>query len=186
MREPGVVGTKVGVSSVWVLAVFLKRCLEEHTIEKYLNLYLIISTILFKIHLPSQVGYTQGDKENPTYQEVCTGTTGHTEAMLVKYDPDVVSFERLVHLAMDRLGENKYFKNQVGNDVGTQYRHGVYYHTDQQKEVATKIVMAHEGCVTEVLPAVKFWEAEEYHQQYLLKGGQSARKEDKSVIRCYG
>jgi peptide-methionine (S)-S-oxide reductase len=133
-----------------------------------------------------KVGYTQGDKENPTYQEVCSGTTGHTETTLVKYDSGEVSFERLVHLAMERLGENKYFKNQVGNDVGTQYRHGIYYHTDEQKEIAEKIVKSYEGCVTEVAPAVKFWEAEEYHQQYLLKGGQTARKNAKETIRCYG
>lgn len=103
------------------------------------------------------------------------------------YDPSVVSYERLVHLAMDRLGENKYLLNQVGNDKGTQYRHGVYYHTPEQKKVATKIVESFgEDCVTECKPAVKFWIAEEYHQQYLLKGGQSARKGDESTIRCYG
>jgi len=88
---------------------------------------------------------------------------------------------------MDRLGENKYLLNQVGNDKGTQYRHGVYYHTPEQREIAERIVSSYgEDCVTEVKPAAKFWFAEEYHQQYLLKGGQSARKGDDSVIRCYG
>ncbi|CAB9519973.1 Peptide methionine sulfoxide reductase MsrA [Seminavis robusta] len=135
----------------------------------------------------SAVGYTQGDKENPTYNEVCSGTTGHTEAVLVKYDPDVVSYDRLVHLAMDRLGENKYLLNQVGNDKGSQYRHGIYYHSDEQKEIAEQIIQSYgEGCKTECLPASKWWPAEDYHQQYLLKGGQSAKKSDKSVIRCYG
>lgn len=62
------------------------------------------------------VGYTQGEKDNPSYDEVSSGTTGHTEALLVTFDPSVVTFERLVDLAMERLGENKYLLNQVGND----------------------------------------------------------------------
>jgi peptide-methionine (S)-S-oxide reductase len=72
-------------------------------------------------------------------------------------------------------------------DRGTQYRHGVYYHNDKQKELAESIVESFGGdCVTEVLPAVDFFDAEDHHQQYLLKGGQSARKGDTSYIRCYG
>jgi len=135
----------------------------------------------------TKVGYTQGELENPTYEQVCSGSTGHTEAIQVVFDPSVVSYEKLVHQAMDRLGENKYLLNQVGNDQGTQYRHGVYYHDDSQKEIATKIVSSFgEDCVTECKPASKFYDAEEYHQQYLLKGGQSAKKNDSSVIRCYG
>lgn len=70
---------------------------------------------------------------------------------------------------------------------GTQYRHGIYYHTDKQKTIAQKIVDSYgEDCVTEVLPAATWWDAEPYHQQYLLKGGQSAKKGDDSAIRCYG
>jgi peptide-methionine (S)-S-oxide reductase len=85
------------------------------------------------------------------------------------------------------LGENKYLLNQVGNDKGTQYRHGVYYHNAEQKQAAQEIVGAFgQDCVTECLAAKKFWVAESYHQQYLLKGGQSARKGENSVIRCYG
>ena len=133
------------------------------------------------------VGYTQGQKENPSYKEVCSGSTGHTEAIAVTYDPDVVSYRQLVQVAMDRLGEDKYLLNQVGNDRGTQYRHGVYFHTSYQELIANEVVGHYgEDCMTEVLPAVKFWIAEDYHQQYLLKGGQSARKGDGSVIRCYG
>jgi peptide-methionine (S)-S-oxide reductase len=64
----------------------------------------------------TKLGYTQGSVVYPSYEEVCSGTTGHTEAIQVIYDPSVVSYERLVHLAMDRLGENKYLLNQVGND----------------------------------------------------------------------
>lgn len=133
------------------------------------------------------VGYTQGDVEHPSYEQVCTGTTGHTEAVAVTYDPEAVSLEKLIHSAMDRLGENKYLLNQVGNDKGTQYRHGVYYHTAAQREVMEKVMAQYgEDCVTECKPATEWYPAEDYHQQYLLKGGQSARKGDPSVIRCYG
>ena len=133
------------------------------------------------------VGYTQGTVANPTYKQVCSGTTGHTEAILVIYDPEKASYETLVDVAMDRLGENKYLLNQVGNDKGTQYRHGIYYHTPAQKEVAEKVVASFGAdCLTECKPADVFYFAEDYHQQYLLKGGQSARKGDTNIIRCYG
>lgn len=133
------------------------------------------------------VGYTQGHVDRPTYQQVCTGNTGHTEAVLVVYDPTRASYETLVDVAMDRLGENRYLPNQVGNDKGTQYRHGVYYHTPAQKDIAEKVIASFGAdCVTECKPATEFFFAEDYHQQYLLKGGQSARKGDTSVIRCYG
>jgi Peptide methionine sulfoxide reductase len=82
-----------------------------------------------------------------------------------------------------------FFSFNVGRRInrGTQYRHGVYYHNDAQKKVAEKVIKAYgEDCVTECLPAAKFYVAEEYHQQYLLKGGQSARKGEDSTIRCYG
>ncbi|CAJ1943247.1 unnamed protein product [Cylindrotheca closterium] len=135
----------------------------------------------------TKVGYTQGQSEYPTYKEVCSGSTGHTESVMVLYDSEVVSYARLVELMMDRLGENKFLKNQVGNDRGTQYRHGIYYHNDDQKSVATSAIESFgEDCVTEVLPAKVFYDAEDYHQQYLLKGGQSAKKGDTSFIRCYG
>lgn len=111
------------------------------------------------------VGYTQGDVENPTYEQVCSGTTKHTEAIVVIYDPQVAPYERLVDVAMDRLGENKYLLNQVGNDKGTQYRHGVYYHTAAQKAIAEKVVASFGAdCVTECMPAKVFYRAEDYHQ----------------------
>lgn len=135
----------------------------------------------------TKVGYTQGQKEEPAYKEVCSGTTGHTEAIMVTFDPRVTSYSQLVTVAMDRLGESKYLLNQVGNDRGTQYRHGIYYHNDKQKEIAQEIIASFGSDVkTEVLPAKVFWDAEEYHMQYLLKGGQSARKGATETIRCYG
>ena len=133
------------------------------------------------------VGYTQGHVPRPTYEQVCRGTTGHTEAVAITYDPNVVSYAQLVHRAMDRLGENKYLLNQVDNDQGTQYRHGVYYHTPAQKAVAEAVLATYGAdCVTECRPATEWYAAEDYHQQYLLKGGQSARKGDGTAIRCYG
>jgi peptide-methionine (S)-S-oxide reductase len=166
-----------GVESTYQVATFALGCFWGGELE-FMRQEGVVGT---------KVGYTQGKKEDPTYKEVCSGTTGHTEAIMVTYDPRIVSYRDLVTIAMDRLGENKYLLNQVGNDRGTQYRHGVYYHDDKQKEIAMEVV-AHfgEDCKTEVLPAKRFWDAEDYHQQYLLKGGQSARKGDKTTIRCYG
>ena len=135
----------------------------------------------------TKVGYTQGEKENPAYKEVCSGTTGHTEAIQIVFDPSVVLYEKLVHIAMDRLDDNKYLLNQVGNDRGTQYRHGIYYHTSEQREVAQKILDTFgDHCKTELEQATVFYDAEDYHQQYLLKGGQSAKKLCDTLIRCYG
>ena len=143
--------------------------------------------------IATKVGYTQGEKLNPTYKEVCSGTTGHTEAIQIIFDPSIVSYERILKLGMERLGDSKYLLNQVGNDRGTQYRHGIYYHSDEQLEIAEKIlgtieprVSDGESCKTELKEASTFYNAEDYHQQYLLKGGQSAKKGATDVIRCYG
>jgi peptide-methionine (S)-S-oxide reductase len=134
----------------------------------------------------TSVGYTQGFVENPSYEQTCSGTTGHTEAILVYYDPKIVSYRTLCDIALQRLGSSKYLLNQVGNDRGTQYRHGIYYHTTEQKNIAESCLQLDPKCVTECKGATKFYRAEDYHQQYLYKGGQSARKNDSSTIRCYG
>ena len=138
------------------------------------------------------VGYTQGTAESPTYQEVCSGTTGHTEAVQVVFDPSEVSYERLCRLLVERLGDNIYLLNQVGNDKGTQYRHGIYPHSPAQAETAKAVLAevpehATLGEVqTEVADAATFYRAEDYHLQYLQKGGQSAKKSAEETIRCYG
>lgn len=140
--------------------------------------------------ISTHVGYTQGHKEDPTYEEVCSGTTGHTEAIRVIYDPSDVSFSALVQLGLDRLGGDVYKLNQVGNDRGTQYRHGIYYHNDEQRRVAEEVLKGYGSGGREVMTEVKkakvFYMAEDYHQQYLLKGGQSAKKGASETIRCYG
>ena len=116
------------------------------------------------------VGYTQGTRNEPTYEEVCSGSTGHTEAVQVKFDPEVVSYERLCKLLVERLEDNIYLLNQVGNDRGTQYRHGFYPESDEQEAVAKKILEAvgdHKSLgpvQSEVVKAKKFWMAEDYHR----------------------
>lgn len=134
----------------------------------------------------SHVGYTQGQKDDPTYQEVCSGSTGHTEAIQIIFDPSKVSYEELVKIGLERLGESRSLINQAGNDKGTQYRHGIYYHNFEQMLLAKSAIGSYPGCVTECCEAMKFFKAEDYHQQYLLKGGQSAKKNADEIILCYG
>lgn len=141
----------------------------------------------------TRVGYTQGEKEDPTYQQVCSGSTGHSEAVAVDFDPKKVSYEQLVNVFWERLGESALTLNQVGNDTGTQYRSGIYWMNERQKEVAENLKEdAHrrlgKETVVEVMSGVDipFWLAEEYHQQYLEKGGQNAEKDATEPIRCYG
>eukprot|EP00277_Geminigera_cryophila_P001474 CAMPEP_0179413146 /NCGR_PEP_ID=MMETSP0799-20121207/4919_1 /TAXON_ID=46947 /ORGANISM="Geminigera cryophila, Strain CCMP2564" /LENGTH=314 /DNA_ID=CAMNT_0021185551 /DNA_START=459 /DNA_END=1403 /DNA_ORIENTATION=+ len=140
--------------------------------------------------ITTKVGYTQGQKDDPSYEEVCAGTTGHTECVQIMFDPQQVSFARLCDLFWERLGDSRFLPNQVGNDRGTQYRHGIYYHTPEQKATAEASMKAleKEGATiaTEILEAEKFWNAEDYHMQYLQKGGQDGRKTATETIRCYG
>ncbi len=143
------------------------------------------STCCFEIHI-LQFSIIPVNSQR-TYEQVCSGTTGHTETLQVVYNPAVVSYQRLCELAMERLGDSAFLLNQVGSDQGTQYRHGIYYHSEEQREVAQKVLLRFgESCATELKPAAKFWDAEDYHQQYLLKGGQSAKKGATELIRCYG
>jgi len=139
--------------------------------------------------LGTAVGYTQGQQEDPTYQEVCSGATGHTEAVRVKYDPKVVDYAELLDVFFGRVNPTQL--NRQGNDVGTQYRSGIYFHNALQ-ELAAKAALEKaqdkydDKIVVECLPADQFWMAEEYHQQYLEKGGQDASKGAEETIRCYG
>merc|ERR1712113_1051887 len=104
-----------------------------------------------------------------SYENVCSGKTNHTEAIQVLFDPTIVSYESLLKVGMGHIGDSKYLLNQVGNDRGTQYRHGIYYHNDEQKEIAMDLIHSFgEDCVTECLPTTQFYAAEEYHQKYLF------------------
>src|SRR3712207_6552021 len=122
------------------------------------------------------VGYAGGQTPNPTYEEVCSARTGHTEAVLVVYDPAVTSYETLLRLFWE--GHDPTQGMRQGNDVGTQYRSAVYWTTDAQRVAAEASRAAyaerlaeagHGEITTEMAPAGEFFYAEDYHQQYLVK-----------------
>lgn len=137
-------------------------------------------------------GYVQGREEKPTYKEVSARKTGHTEAVQLIFDPGVVSYADLLDIFWDRLGHDATRANGVGNDRGPQYRAGVYALSDKQLAAAKASLTKRQGrfakpIATEVeAQRGVFWPAEEYHQQYLKKGGQSAKKKETETIRCYG
>ncbi|KHN05803.1 Peptide methionine sulfoxide reductase [Glycine soja] len=142
----------------------------------------------------TEVGYTQGHTPDPNYKLVCTGTTNHVEVVRVQFDPKVCPYNDLLALFWSRHDPTSI--NRQGNDVGAQYRSGIYYYNDTQARLGqeskdAKQLELKEKIVTEILPAKRFYKAEEYHQQYLEKGGgqgnkQSAEKGCTDPIRCYG
>ena len=122
------------------------------------------------------VGYAAGYTPNPTYREVCTGMTGHNEVVLVVFDPKKVSYETLLKTFWESHDPTQGMRQ--GNDVGTQYRSGIYYYNDAQREAAERSREAYqaqlrnagyERITTEIMPAGEFYYAEDYHQQYLAK-----------------
>ncbi len=121
--------------------------------------------------LSVQSGYMGGTLENPTYQDICTGTTGHAEVTQVRFDPAVLPLEHLFEWFW-RLHDPTTL-NRQGNDVGTQYRSAIFYHTDEQRSAAeASMKKAGESgsfsdpIVTEITPAATFYSAENYHQEY--------------------
>jgi peptide-methionine (S)-S-oxide reductase len=122
------------------------------------------------------VGYAAGHTPNPTYREVCTGMTGHTEVVLVVFDSNVVSYDQLLKTFWENHDPTQGMRQ--GNDVGTQYRSGIYYFDEAQKRAAEasrdlfqkQLSGAGYGAITtEIAPAPEFYYAEDYHQQYLAK-----------------
>jgi len=120
------------------------------------------------------VGYCGGSLESPTYQDVCSGTTGHAEVVEVDFDPEEVSFESLVELFWKCHDPTTL--NRQGPDVGTQYRSAIFFHSPEQQQAAEASKAAAKErisrpIVTEISEASTFYRAEEYHQQYLEKRG---------------
>ena len=123
------------------------------------------------------VGYLGGTIENPTYQDVCTGSTGHAEVVQVEYDPSQIAYEDLLEVFWKCHDPTTL--NRQGPDVGAQYRSAVFFHTPEQEAI---VLVSKEKAqdrfkrpiVTEITPASTFYRAEEYHQQYLEKRGQAS------------
>ena len=114
-------------------------------------------------------GYTGGEIDDPTYKQICTGTTGHAEVVQVRFDPAVISYEKLLEWFF--RSHDPTTLNRQGYDVGTQYRSAIFFHSEAQQQTAVKLIEAiapnwPDPIVTEVTPAVTFWPAEEYHQGY--------------------
>jgi peptide-methionine (S)-S-oxide reductase len=124
----------------------------------------------------TSVGYAAGMTPNPTYNEVCSGMTGHNEVVLVVYDPKIISYEQLLKVFWESHNPTQGMRQ--GNDSGTQYRSGIYTYSDEQHQLAQASLTAYQpmltqagygNITTEILDAPPFYYAEEYHQQYLAK-----------------
>jgi peptide-methionine (S)-S-oxide reductase len=122
----------------------------------------------------TQVGYTGGTLKNASYEDVCSGDTGHAEAVEVTFDPAVISYHDLLEVFW--ANHNPTTLNRQGPDVGSQYRSAIFYHSPEQMaeaQASRDAAQAHfpRPIVTQIVPAAEFWRAEEYHQQYLEKRG---------------
>lgn len=124
----------------------------------------------------TRVGYTGGHFPNPTYHDVCTDGTGHAEAVEVEYDPAKVSYDQLLNVFWENHDPTQV--NRQGPDWGTQYRSAIFFHSSEQegeakewKEKLQKSGRYHKPIATQIVPATTFYEAEDYHQQYLEKRG---------------
>jgi peptide-methionine (S)-S-oxide reductase len=120
------------------------------------------------------VGFIGGTTKNPSYVQVCAGSTGHAEAVEIEYDPEKISYEKLLGHFWQQ--HNPTQLNRQGPDVGEQYRSAIFYHDSEQKELAEKSKQALEesgivngSIVTQIQPAEDFYQAEEYHQKYFAK-----------------
>jgi peptide-methionine (S)-S-oxide reductase len=131
--------------------------------------------------LRTAVGYTGGNTQSPTYEDVCGDRTGHAEAVEVEYDPSRVSYDQLLDVFWNEHDPTQL--NRQGPDVGTQYRSAIFFHTPEQRDaaLASKAALEKTGryrrpIVTEIVPAPEFYRAEDYHQQYLEKRGLASCK----------
>jgi peptide-methionine (S)-S-oxide reductase len=124
----------------------------------------------------TRVGYSGGTLENPSYEDVCSHTTGHAEVVEVTYDPEQVSYDELLQVFWHKHDPTQL--NRQGWDIGDQYRSVVFFHDDEQREAALRSKAQEQASwtapiVTQIEPAQTFYEAEDYHQQYLEKRGRS-------------
>ena len=141
-----------------------------HVEEEFRRVQGVVST---------RVGYMGGTKAHPTYEDVCSHTTGHAEVVEVSFDPQVVSFEQLLRVFWDCHDPTQL--NRQGPDIGSNYRSAIFCHSPRQEALAKASLEQEEKSgkhrrpiVTEITPAATFWPAEEYHQQYLAKRGKNS------------
>ncbi len=125
----------------------------------------------------TRAGYSGGTLENPTYEDVCSHTTGHAEVVEVTYDPDTVSYDELLQVFWRKHDPTQL--NRQGWDIGDNYRSAIFFHDEGQQEAALKSKAAEQAnwrapIVTHIEPAQTFYEAEDYHQQYLEKRGRAS------------
>ncbi|MQG06724.1 MAG: peptide-methionine (S)-S-oxide reductase MsrA [SAR202 cluster bacterium] len=124
--------------------------------------------------IDTKVGYSGGHKINPTYEEVCTGNTDHAEVVKVEYDESVITYDQILNIFFEN--HNPTQLNRQGPDVGTQYRSSIFYLNNNQKSQAEQKINSlqenfNNNIVTEIKKATEFYLAEEYHQEYVAKGG---------------
>ena len=124
--------------------------------------------------IDTKVGYSGGHKTNPTYEEVCTGNTDHAEVVKVEYDESIITYDQILNIFFEN--HNPTQLNRQGPDVGTQYRSSIFYLNDIQKSQAEQKINSlqenfNNNIVTEIKKATEFYLAEEYHQEYVAKGG---------------
>ena len=124
--------------------------------------------------ISTSVGYMGGEFENPTYEDVCTGRTGHAETVEVVYDPSIISYDEL--LTVFWKNHDPTTQNRQGPDIGSQYRSVIFYYNEEQKNMANQSKKKIQNrfdreVVTQIVPATEFYMAEDYHQQYLAKRG---------------
>ncbi len=124
--------------------------------------------------IKTRVGYTGGKLDNPTYQDVCSGYTGHVEAVEIIFDIDLISFEKLLKVFFKIHDPTKL--DRQGLDIGAQYKSVIFYHNNEQKKTAQRLIKMYEEkalydnpIVTRIRPAGEFYQAEEYHQKYYYK-----------------
>ena len=119
-------------------------------------------------------GYIGGQVDAPTYEQVCSGHTGHAEAVRITFDPRLVTYRDLLNVFF--VIHDPTTRNRQGNDIGTQYRSGIFYHSPEQQQIAQEVIAAvtrervyPNPIVTEVVPATRWYEAEDYHQEYFAR-----------------
>ena len=126
--------------------------------------------------ISTRVGYIGGRTDHPTYDDVCSGMTGHAEAVEISFDPSIISYDKLLDIFWQSHDPTQL--NRQGPDHGTQYRSVIFYHSDEQKLTAEESLARLDGSgrlrgrvVTKIVPTSSFWKAEEYHQKYHQKHG---------------